>query len=305
MVLDICLDAFGEALQKIRKDLYLTQKDVSHLSGINPETIRRIENGKVIPKFETLELLSAIYKQDINSLFLEHRFDDYTYFFELLNRIEGKFDRDEFLTLDIEVKELNIFVNCITNLFYKTITKQLILLTEAVLLYKAKGNNEEALSRLITAMKISTPNFDLYSYESFTYSAMEIRILMNIGFVIHNLGHVEEYLNIMELCIDLVDSNDEIYPKLSYNLAGAYRRNQEFLKALEYYNKGIKACQEIRNFNGLHLLYYGKGIAEHHLNKIEYKESINMSLVLCKALGLNSIKDKIIHNCNEIFGMDL
>ena len=49
--MDVCLISFGKALRKIRKDLNLTQNDVSLLSGINSETIRRIENGKVVPRF--------------------------------------------------------------------------------------------------------------------------------------------------------------------------------------------------------------------------------------------------------------
>ena len=61
------LISFGETLRNIRGELNLNLDDVSKLSGVNSETIRRIELGKVIPKF----------------------------------------DRDEFDTLYIELEELN------------------------------------------------------------------------------------------------------------------------------------------------------------------------------------------------------
>ena len=109
----------------------------------------------------------------------------------------------------------------------------------------------------------------------------------------------------MEFCFQSTDINDEIYPKLCHNLAGVYRRNKDFEKALKFSNIGIRVCQEIRNLNGLNLLYYGKGIAEFHLKKSEYIQSLNVSITLCEALGQNKLKDEIIENCREIFGIDL
>ena len=115
---------------------------------------------------------------------------------------------------------------------------------------------------------MTTPRFDLNDYNSFVYSSMEIRILMNIAFILNRLNLKEKYLEIMEFCFQSTDINDEIYPKLCHNLAGVYRRNKDFEKALKFSNIGIRVCQEIRNLNGLNLLYYGKGIAEFHLKKI-------------------------------------
>lgn len=68
---------FGQVLKEIRESFNYTQQEVTLLLGSNgdipglsTETLRRIENGMVIPKFETLELLSSVYKQDLNALFL-------------------------------------------------------------------------------------------------------------------------------------------------------------------------------------------------------------------------------------------
>ena len=303
--MDICLISFGQAIKNIREDLSLTQKDVFLKSGVGSETLRRIESGKVIPKFETLEFLSTVYKQDLNSMFLKYRMEDHSNFYEIKNNLESKFDRDDFKTLNVELKKLSSTLESINNSFYKNLIQQLMLLTEAVILYKDNCDNHAALDKLVIAMKITTPSFNLDEYQSFVYSSIEIRTLMNIAFILRRLKDTEKHLEIMEFCTHSIDFNDEIYPKLCHNLSTAYKRNNDFEKALEYSNLGIKSCQENRNFSGLNILYFGKGIAEYKLNKIEYKNSLNISIILCTTFGQDELRDKIIKNCREGFHINL
>lgn len=301
------LDLFGKRLKDLRKNLNITQKGISELACIDAVTIRRIENGKVVPTLNTLEILSPIFKEDLISLLLEYRFDDYSVFYEIKNRTETKLDRGEVSTLHTEIKELNNLLPSTKNTYYKNLINQLISFIQAAILYKDKDkdNNSTAFYILVEAIKITTSSFDLDIYDSFVYSSMEIRILMNIAFILNKLNDKERYLEIMEFCINSVDSINDIYPKTCHNLAGVYRRNEDFQKALFFSNMGIKACQENRNLNGLNLLYYGKGIAEHKLNKKEYIESFKTSIYLCKALGQNQLENTIINNCNQIFGIYL
>ena len=74
----------------ILTSLKLTQHDVSNLTGVSVETLRRIENGRVIPKHETLDLLSPILKEDLNQLLLTYRIDNYYKFKRVINSIESK-----------------------------------------------------------------------------------------------------------------------------------------------------------------------------------------------------------------------
>lgn len=299
------LDSFGKKIKEIRKSLNLTQKKISESTYIDVVTIRRIEKGKVIPKFDTLEILSPIFKEDLIALLLEYRFDNYSVFYEIKNRIESKLDSGEFYTLHSEFKELNNLLSSTKNMYYKNLITQLILLTESIILYNDNPKNNIVLNKLVEAIKITTPTFNLDDYDSFVYSSMEIRILMNMAFVLNKLNHKQKYIEIMEFCINAVDTDDEIYPKLCYNLAGAYTRNKDFEKALKFSIMGIKSCQETRNLNGLSLLYYGKGIAEYKLNKEEYIESLKTSIYLCKAFGQDKLKNTIMNNCKEVFGICL
>lgn len=298
------LELFGEKLREIRKALKLNQMEITQLTNVDDKTIRRIEHGKVLPKLDTLELLSPIYKEDLIALLLEYRFDDYSVFCEIKNEIENKLDNGEQHTLHSEFERLNILLSSTKNPYNKNLINQLILFTEAAILYKDNDNNM-SLKKLIEAIIITAPNFSLDDYDSFIYSYMETRILMNIAFALNRLSGKEKYLEIMEFCLNSSDTNDELYPKLCHNLAGAYRRNKDFQKALDFSNMGIKSCQKNRSFNGLSILYYGKGLAEYRLNKDEYIESLQTSICLCKSFGQDQLKNTIISNSKEFLGIDL
>ena len=298
------LNLFGEKLMQIRQSLCLTQNEICKLVGIDPVTIRRIEKGKVVPRLDTLEVLSPLFKQDLTALLLKYRLDDFSIFCEIRNTLETKLDKGEFHTLHIESKSLkNLFIST-KNPYYKILIRQLILFTEAIILYQ-DGYNDKVLDMLTNSIKITTPYFDLNTYDSLVYSSMEVRILMNIAFTLNRLNKKEKYLEILDFCINSVDSNEEIYHKLCHNLAGAYTRIKDFTKALKYSDLGIKSCQENRNLNGLTLLYYSKGIAEYRLNKDRYIESLKTSIYLCKALEQAKLENIIKDNCKEFLGIDL
>lgn len=298
------LELFGQKLKEIRQALNYSQKDITEKTGIEERTIRRIEYGQVLPKLDTLEILSPVYKVDLISYLLECRFDDHAAFCEIKNKIEAKLDNGEQHTLHNEFEALNILLSSVENLYYKNLINQLILFTESAILYK-DNNDNTALHKLIEAIKITTPAFCLANYDSFIYSSMEIRILMNIAFILNRLNYKEKYLEIMELCINSIDTDDEIYPKLCHNLAGAYIRKKEFQKALDLSIIGIKACQKNRDYIGLNILYYGKGIAEYRLNQKQYMESLIFSIYLSKAFGQGSLEKTIIDNCKEFLNIDL
>jgi len=76
-----------------------------------------------------------------------------------------------------------------------------------------------------------------------------------MAFVLNRLGYRDKYQEVMEFCINSVEPNDELYPKLCHNLSGVHRRNQAFEKALKFSNIGIETCQKTGIFNGLNILY--------------------------------------------------
>lgn len=299
------INNFGDFLLNTRVSIGLTLNDCAKLARIHPETIRRIESNKVLPNFETLELLSLVLKKDLSSIFLDYRLNDPDYCFELINRLERNFDSDNYFALDSDLKELNSILNKMENNLYKQFISQLILLTQAVILYKCNNDNNNALIKLIEALKITTPDFEVANYNSHIYSHMEIRILMNIGFIYNRLNDEDKYLEILKFCVNSVEVNDKLYPKLCHNLSTAYYRNKEYLKALKYANKGIESSKMIYNFASLGYLYYGKGLAEYRLNDDSFLDTLNLSITLCNAFGQDNLAEIIKNNCKKFFNIDL
>lgn len=299
------LGNFGKKVSSIRKSLSLTREELSDLSFISISTIRKIETGKHLPNHEILEDLSNVLKVDLNQLILDYRLDDFEAFNDIVNRMESKFDRNEYHTFETEYNEFHDLLLTAKNKYYQRLIKQLMLLIESMLLNKIEKRYEESLDRLVKSMQIFTPNFCLSNYSKFLYNDREIRILMNIALLLKKLDNKEESLKIMEFCMEIVNSNDEIYPKLCHNLSGEYRGIRDYKNSLKYAVLGIKYCQEQRNFNGLNLLYYNKGVVEYSLGYEEYRDSLNKSISFCEILGQDELKKIIIHKCKKFYNIDL
>ncbi|WP_350342991.1 transcriptional regulator [Proteinivorax tanatarense] len=293
------LNYFGQYLRDLREKLRLSQSDVCDLSGVSEKTLRRIEAGKVLPKFETLEILSSIYKKDLNLLLLEYRDEAYPLFLDAQNKLEKRLNENDIANLNKILKELEYLSKIMQSDYYVLLTRQLILLTEAVVLYKLDKKFNEAYYRLLNAIKLTTSDFNLDNYTDFAYSSMEVRILMNIAFVLNKLGDKEKYIEIMEFIFDYIEYSDSIYPKICHNLGVAYKRAEKYKKAVKFAELGIEYCKENQQFNGLPILYYGKGVAEFSLQDDEYIRSIKKAIYLCEACGNKKLKSFILSKCKN------
>ena len=100
-----------------------------------------------------------------------------------------------------------------------------------------------------------------------------------------------------------VDPKDHVFPKLCYNLAGAYIRIRHFGEGLRYWELGIDWCRQNRVMNGMSLMYYSKGVCEFHLSRKGYIQSIRTSLNLCESMGQNELREKNIRYCMSIHKM--
>ncbi len=109
----------------------------------------------------------------------------------------------------------------------------------------------------------------------------------------------------MEFCIKSIDPNDYLYPKICYNLAYTYHRLDLHEKALKYSNLGIDYCIKNRNYNGLNLLYFRKGIAEYFLGYNDYKDSLENSVNFSEILGQYKVKNMLISNCKKLYDIDI
>lgn len=60
----------GKALKYIRKERNLKAKEVSQITGMNPNTISMMESNKTVPSKSTLATIADLYKTDIARIYL-------------------------------------------------------------------------------------------------------------------------------------------------------------------------------------------------------------------------------------------
>ena len=60
----------GQKIQRLRKELKLTQEALAEIVGIDPKNISKIENGNNYPSPETLTAIANALKVDIYELFV-------------------------------------------------------------------------------------------------------------------------------------------------------------------------------------------------------------------------------------------
>ena len=295
---------FGERLKNIREKLGLTQKQVVDMALIDERTLRRMELGKVIPKLETLEALSVIYKTDLVSAIIESRITDYSMLLQTQRNIDLKLINEEMSNFENEFKLIDKLLENIENEYYKILITQFKFFLYGIRYYKNK-EYQSALNMYINAIKQTLNDFSLDNYKEYSFSLMEIRILMNIALVEDKCEQDEKYEEILKFCINQCDENNEIYPRICHNLAGVYRKKEEYSRALLYDNKGIEICKKNMFADTLAVLYYGKAFAEYRLEKTEYKKSLDLSLQLCKIFEQIELMKQIIVNCEDVLGIDM
>ena len=295
---------FGERLKSIREKLGLTQKQVVDMALIDERTLRRMERGKVIPKLETLEALSVIYKTDLVSAIIESRITDYSMLLQTQRNIDLKLINEEMSNFDNELKLIDKLLENIENEYYKILITQFKFFLYGIRYYKNK-EYQNAMDMYINAIKQTLNDFSLDNYKEYSFSLMEIRILMNIALVEDKCEQDEKYEGILKFCINQCDENNEIYPRICHNLAGVYRKKEEYSRALFYDNKGIEICKKNMFADTLAVLYYGKAFVEYRLEKTEYKKSLDLSLQLCKIFEQIELMKQIIVNCEDVLGIDM
>lgn len=297
------LEKFGEKLKDIRKNLNLSQNKVTEETGVTERTIRNIENGKVLPSLDTLEILSAYYKTDLIHMLLQYRLDDYSVFYHIKGTIESKIENYESAKLHNEFENLKMLLASTKNMYFKNVIKQLIIFTEAII--HKDVDYDISLKKCIEAIRMTTPTFTLENYKSFAYSPMEIRILMNIALIQNGLEKRELCLDILNFCIYSIDPHEEVYSKICCNLAYSYQLKKDFENMLKYADLGIKACQESRNYYILTMLFYLKGFAQCKLNDEEFRKSLETAICLCDAFNKMTFKKIIISDCDLLLGIKI
>lgn len=298
---------FGKRIREIRHGLNLTQQDVSDVSGINLDTLRKIENGYVVPRYDTLEILSIVYKTDILEVFKNYRFTSDLY------EIYSMLDR---YIVDYHVQNLDSIrdkINQLDERIYNTVIladeiSKLKILVEAIYIVYIKDSsaNEaqmiKARDLLTKALKINNPNFMVEDVMHFKYTYFDIRLLVILSVVVRRLNESDVSNTILRFILDAIDKSAhasflekllviKIYTNIAYNYYTMDTPN----KTLIYANKGVDFALDNSLMYNLPLLYMRKGVAQLKLGIPAHVESIQKGLYLLDVQGNTKLKDIYLH----------
>lgn len=293
---------FGNRLRSIRKGLNLTQQDVSNISGINLDTLRKLENGYVVPRYDTLEILSIVYKTDILEVFKNYRFTSDLY--EIYNML------DRYI-VDYHVENLDSIREKLSQLdekAYNTVVlaeeiSKLKILVEAIYIVYSNEKNasetqfENAKKMLVAALEIHNPDFILEEVTRYKYTYFDIRLLVIMSYVVKQLNDSKLSNEILEFILEISDRSRhssfmekllviKIYTNIAYNHYNMDNPQQ----TLKYANEGIDFAQDNSLMYNLPLLYMRKGIAQLKLGIPAHIESIRKGIYLLDVQGNTNLK---------------
>lgn len=295
------LAAFGSYICEKRKNMSYTQKDIANLTFLSTDTLRRIENGKVLPNQITLEVLATVLKEDLNLALLNFRLDNQKQFFEVKKEIEYKIANGKYNDLDEDYERLkDILGNLNPNSYTYKLIKQLSFLVKSIVIKTVHSQYSQSLDILICAIQLTTPSFSLKKYREFVYSDIEVRILMNIALLENKLGRIHSCQDILLFSLDHLDEkNIDLRLGIIFNLSYTFHRKGLHKKALAYANQGIQLSIKDNNLTILGLLYFRKGIAEFNLKDDNYLNSLNRALGLHELAGQDNLRQNLLKVCER------
>lgn len=274
----------GREIKNLREFHHITQEDLSNMSGVNKDTIRKIENGYVDANIVTLMLLLESMGVSVNDI-CKSLFNKKGTTYYSINKIHKEIE-NSLLTYDY--KKIELLLNNLLkldysflpndtykevksrNLFYKSFVEES--------LYK---NFSKSLDLLFESINISYNNFTLKKIEKQSYNDLQTRILMNIA-SIYNRMDIEKSLKIYDSLIysesDYEQKNELMYNSInSRYLVGDYNRaiklNENLLKSI--------GNSDIRLYC---LTLFQKGLLLEKLGNIDYaliffKSAVQLSLI--------------------------
>lgn len=301
---------FGQTMKEIRISQNLTQKKICEKVLINQETLRKIENGIVIPKQETLDLLSIALNLDLSEMFLNYRLDNFDAFQNLKISIDEHLEDGNYKGIEEDLTHLKNIVDSNMNDFFRNKLIQLICMLEAILLEQNTQNYNLSIDKYIQALSFTLKNFTLDKYSTYYYNELELRLLMNIALAHFRLSSREQAIALIDFCINFYTSNlstsqHALLSKLYYNMSNLQHQLGNNEKALDYAELGIQHTISARSIVALAHLYYRKGIAEFLLGKPSYLHTLTYAKNLFITSNQLNVHDNIIKACAKYYGITL
>ena len=178
------LKAFSTRLKEIRKSLGFTQDNVVTGTGLSSETLRKLENGMVVPRYDTIEILSLFYKTDLQAVLNNYKSSsELIKFYEVIDYHIVGYNTSSIISTIDDFERFRAQTNL--KLIDMKELLQLHLLFNG--LYLSYTNNDTPnvidaiINKYIESISVCNPSFSMDLWRQFKYSNVELRILFALA----------------------------------------------------------------------------------------------------------------------------
>jgi len=286
---------FGNRLKEIRKKQGISQAQVKEIVGLNEDTLRKIEHGNVLPRYDTLELMSLAYKEDLLKLLQSYRSNQtLTDLYEHTDQIITAYTLENLNSIKAQLSQFKS-QNLTDNTLYNTLEiEQFELYLESLRIY-FEGNivkRNQAFGFLQEALNKTLINFSPFNFRKYKYNFFEIRILLFLGIVLYDVKQEALSNQVLEFCLKyllqsftLEEKIQKLVIKVYNNLAYNYHLSNQHKKVIQTADDCIDFATSHNNLYGLANIYYRKGISAFRLKREDYLDLLKKSVMLCEISG--------------------
>ncbi|WP_297282057.1 helix-turn-helix domain-containing protein [uncultured Anaerococcus sp.] len=268
--MDYTKQTFAIFLKNCRKNMKLSQAELSELSYVNIRTISDLENAKANIDLDKLETLSLVLNVDLVEEYFNILLGDSNSINQIVNSLNSR-DRFHGSNQSIEIQALEDIKNRTNRQLIKKKIDKLILFFKSI---EVKDNMLLKRKLILDALNING-KFDLDNLENNYYSDIDYRILMNYALTLDN------WLDKLIIYRFIEQSNPKdknLKPILFHNMCNAHYVLKEYDEALAYINKALDL--NVDNPTSAVMLYT-KAIILYDLSK-PYKEYARKALEISK-----------------------
>lgn len=281
---------FSKNLKNIRKNINLTQVQAAELSYMSRRKLIDIENGKISPSIEDIISLSKVYKKDLIDLFLRYEKYNNLNIEDLINNIEFKLSDMEYDSLLQDLINLKDYVECNTYIeqYYLSVMG----------FYRMKSSHldvDTALKYLIQASKINNSDFSIKKYDTFTYSNLELRVLISIADCLRYRGDFNYYFEVCNFCYNNLSNINTSYFVISLHYATIKSMQEKYKESIEITNQCIETSNKYQQYMYLPFFYYMNYLNYMKINRPKDAQVfLEKAIFLCDCYNKNNLKNLII-----------
>ncbi len=310
------LEFFGKKIKSIRINAELAQIDVYEKTGISTDTLRRLENGMSIPRYDTLKILSEFYKVNLITVLDYNSFEtDLLNYYDRLEQFIDHHDLDKLKNLieDFNLYRQNFIEKDVLIKNEKELIQFELLLDGFRYLYCEDTDvKSNAKSCFINSLQVTIPAFKLNDYRKYKYDFFELKILLFLSISLSETDNFDTSNALLDFILQEIKNDpcisnnwNILIVKVYLNLAYNAHRLSNHDDVIQYANLGIQFCKENYLLYSLFQLYYRLGIAQFLSGKMGYRSSLNKAIQLLKIQDSDHLLDYYVQNTYSEYNIDI